>query len=1416
VDTISDPGNVTLTQVWNKYLSNPVVDVGPPPSWESRDVYSPTVIYDGVEYKIWYTGKGPAHKSRIGHATSPDGITWVKEPDLVLGWGRSNDWDDDDVCCPSVLYDGATYHMWYSGFHRDIGRIGYATSSDGIVWVKYDDTSTTSSPFAESDPVLNLGPSGSWDDYSVYHPSVIYNGTTFHMWYTGFSGTTRRIGYATSPDGITWTKYAGNPVLDRGPPGSWDVDGVSSPSVLHVGSTYRMWYGGIDNSDDERIGYATSQDGANWTKSMYNPLVDVGLSSTWDETWASYPTVIQDGMIYKMWYTGNNRDDKRRIGYAYMSYLSPGNITSTIFDSGANNTIWNSINWTEYLPAGTNITLATKTGNTSTPDASWSPWSAEVWNEVGSAIQSPIARYIQYRATLTTINRNVTPILSEVNINFTLVDITPPIIEAWEPGGSSGQNYTQGDVINVTWNASDNNPLPLNPINITYGNIVVGWNTLATNEENDGFYSWDTINVVCPDSYWINISVYDIGGQEVFDLGNFTFDILCPDMPPMIEVWEPGGTPGQIYTQGDIINVVWNASDDKPLPLNPINITYGNLTVGWTTIAFDEENDGLYLWDTSSIVCPGTYWMIVTVFDSVGQEVYALSNFSYYIKCYDAPPTIEAWEPGGTSGQTYTQGDIIAVSWNATDNKPLPANPINITYGNLTAGWITIATDEINDGSYLWDTSSVACPGNYWMNVTVYDSEGQETFDLSNFTFDVVCVDTPPTVEAWEPGGSSGQTYTQGDIIAITWNATDDKPLPANPINITYGNLTVGWTTIATDETNVGSFLWDTASVFCPGTYWMNISVYDSVGQETFDLGNFTFEVVCIDTPPTIEVWEPGGTSGQIYTQGDTITITWNTTDDKPLPANSINITYGNLSIGWIPIATNEVNDGSHLWDTAGVSCPGKYWMNISVYDSASQEIFDLSNFTFDVTCPDAPPTIEAWEPGGTAGQIYTQGDIITITWYATDDKPLPVNSINITTGGSMNGWLPLANDEVNDGTHLWDTSSMTCPDTYWLNISVYDSAGQEAYDFSNFTFNLICPDLPPSIDVWKPGGTSNQTYFQGELIDVIWIAGDDKPLPIDPINITYGNTTTGWTAIATYESNDGIYSWNTSGVPCPGKYWMSLSVFDSIGQIMFDVSNYSFTIECKMPPEIWDVRAYPNPQKIREKLKISAWVTDKDTDVEDLRVYIEISKPDGTTIGNFSMAYNTITNRFSLTSNFNIRGTYTFIIWAFDDDGNWDYEEGSFTIERKLEGFNWKPLIALIFTLILLFIGSTASLNQPLRFSGSLQKDRRLTFFLGTLPFVAAEILTGFASMIIDVLRVPPIIGFGLVIDLMILISGIFITVLFFIRGRNPEEFEKEGSPQTEDQSSETSEEPSEPVEQNEPTASEVTKEPPTEPSRP
>ena len=220
---------------------------------------------------------------------------------------------------PYVLYDTqtSTYEMWYDGSYGDPHWypywIGYATSSDGIVWEKLDTAVFKPTP-------------GTWDESTVECQWIIKENGLYKMWYTGRSAIhpSYAIGYATSPDGIHWTKDTlNNPVLEAGPV-NWEADGCLYCSVIYDEMQYRMWYNGLDAvTGKASIGHATSVDGVHWQKdSLNNPILCPGSSGEWDGRHVASPIVLKIDEIYHMWYTGF-RDSpvstSRRVGYAWSS-----------------------------------------------------------------------------------------------------------------------------------------------------------------------------------------------------------------------------------------------------------------------------------------------------------------------------------------------------------------------------------------------------------------------------------------------------------------------------------------------------------------------------------------------------------------------------------------------------------------------------------------------------------------------------------------------------------------------------------------------------------------------------------------------------------------------------------------------------------------------------------------------------------------------------------------------------------------------------------------------------------------------------------------------------------------------------------------------------------------------------------------
>jgi len=205
---------------------------------------------------MWYTGAFSSTSYNLGYATSPYGSNWTKHPTPVLEAG-TDAWEAGGVGNGYVMPVAGGYKMWYVGANSGWTKecIGYATSTDGILWQKD----------MQNNPVLEPGISGEWDDTWVAG-KVMLKDNIYYMWYLG-AGTTWgqfRIGLATSSDGITnWTKHPANPVLTPSPSG-WDGGEVEAPSVLLVGDTLYMYYDGSPSGSYVwQIGLA---------KSLYTPL----------------------------------------------------------------------------------------------------------------------------------------------------------------------------------------------------------------------------------------------------------------------------------------------------------------------------------------------------------------------------------------------------------------------------------------------------------------------------------------------------------------------------------------------------------------------------------------------------------------------------------------------------------------------------------------------------------------------------------------------------------------------------------------------------------------------------------------------------------------------------------------------------------------------------------------------------------------------------------------------------------------------------------------------------------------------------------------------------------------------------------------------------------------------------------------
>lgn len=257
----------------------------------------------------------------------------IPGPNPILTSGRKGEWDESVIEACDVIKDFETYYFYYHGVPKDTKRwpgggyrVGLATAKHPLgPWTKYG-----------TEPVLTLGPEGSWEDRSVACAFILKEAPDkFYMWYSG-GGRSKKgwsIGLATaskpegpwkkygknpliedfgyvggvvkyqgkyhlytehpigstapdygpialatadSPEG-PWMIYPGNPVIPAGERGAWDDGGYSEAKVTFWDGVFHIFYGAAKEYKPrmltrESIGYAYSFDGTHFIKYGGNPV----------------------------------------------------------------------------------------------------------------------------------------------------------------------------------------------------------------------------------------------------------------------------------------------------------------------------------------------------------------------------------------------------------------------------------------------------------------------------------------------------------------------------------------------------------------------------------------------------------------------------------------------------------------------------------------------------------------------------------------------------------------------------------------------------------------------------------------------------------------------------------------------------------------------------------------------------------------------------------------------------------------------------------------------------------------------------------------------------------------------------------------------------------------------------------------
>ena len=280
---------------WRKYGSGPVL------GGELGTCFDISVLKEGDVFRMWFSWRP---KASVALVESKDGIHWG-EPVIGLGPNQGTSWEAD-VNRPVVIHKQDGYHMWYTGQAKGHSWIGYATSADGKAWKRMSDK-----------PVVS--PEKPWEGLAVMCPDVIWDEKIkqYRMWYSGGEQyEPNAIGYATSSDGLHWTKHADNPIFVPDRKGAWEQERVTGCQVVREGDWYVMFYIGFRDVNHAQIGLARSKDGiTDWERHPNNPIIRAGTEKDWDHDAVYKPYAILEGNRWLLWYNGR-RGGVEQIGLA--------------------------------------------------------------------------------------------------------------------------------------------------------------------------------------------------------------------------------------------------------------------------------------------------------------------------------------------------------------------------------------------------------------------------------------------------------------------------------------------------------------------------------------------------------------------------------------------------------------------------------------------------------------------------------------------------------------------------------------------------------------------------------------------------------------------------------------------------------------------------------------------------------------------------------------------------------------------------------------------------------------------------------------------------------------------------------------------------------------------------------------------
>ena len=209
--------------------------------FEAAGVFNPSVVKEAGRFVMLYRAQDKNGISRLGYATSADGIQFTRRAEPVMvpeaDYERGGGIED-----PRLVKIGGTYYLTYTGYNKKDAQLCLATSKDLIHW--------------ERKGIVFPAYKGRWNVGWTKSGAILaqkLNGKYWMYYMADPMKDVNEMGVAYSDDLLHWTEALDQPVLRRRP-GFFDAKVVEPgpPPILTRDGILLVY-----NGADEKSAYAT-------------------------------------------------------------------------------------------------------------------------------------------------------------------------------------------------------------------------------------------------------------------------------------------------------------------------------------------------------------------------------------------------------------------------------------------------------------------------------------------------------------------------------------------------------------------------------------------------------------------------------------------------------------------------------------------------------------------------------------------------------------------------------------------------------------------------------------------------------------------------------------------------------------------------------------------------------------------------------------------------------------------------------------------------------------------------------------------------------------------------------------------------------------------------------------------------------